>query len=81
MSNPFRRPVGGAEQAHRPVGRRAPCRWIAVPAPDADFPMAALAGCEGGAGIVDAQGLLRRNLAAVPEIAVVSRELRGGGRH
>ena len=69
--DPFRPPIGGVQQPHRPPGRLAPVGDLAGLIPDAHFPEAGLARRRNFPVIDDLDGLVRFDLAAVPEVALI----------
>jgi hypothetical protein len=68
-------PVGGSEQPHLEEGAVAPGRLCAVDIPDADLPVVARSGSDGGAAVCDLIGLVGGDAAAVPLVAAIGVEV------
>ncbi len=78
--DPPRRPVGGLEKADLEAGRVTPAGWLSRGVEALHLPQGALARAEGGALVDDVRALVRNDLAAVPEVALIPRQpLRVGG--
>ena len=79
MRNPLCRPVLRFQLAHHPGGRRAPGRRLVLLIPDAHLPEHRLSGNQRLASVRHIEALCGRNLATVPQIALVACQQRRGG--
>src|SRR3972149_1435699 len=76
-ANPLCLPIVGLEEAHRPMGRRAPGRLPAGLVPNADFPKARFTRRERLDRIKKLDRLIGLDTTAVPPVAFVPGKLRG----